>query len=404
MSTGSSELRGVALFVVPSFSGGGAERCGLEVLRALEPSRYERLLLPIHREGEYSEELPDHLVVPSRRPRSRRVALPRWVRKWLFPTLEVARAVKHLRPDVVVTFLPEASLPTSLVRWLHLAPRFLWLVSEQNATRRRVVEGNPSVWRRWIQDRWIGLAYRTADHVIAVSAGVRSGLIEDYRLAGERCSVIFNPVDVRRVRAAAAEPPALERANPQLIVAVGRLTRQKGFDVLLRAVARLRTVRPVDLVILGTGEDRTQLEHLARELGIGREVQFPGFQSNPWSYLGAADVFVLSSRWEGCPLVIAEALACGTPVVATDCDYGPAELIEDEHNGLLVPTESPPALADAVLRILTGSRLAARLAAAGCRRAEDLDVATIAGRYDALIASLRQAAELTAPTGRNPIR
>ena len=379
----------VALFIVPSFSGGGAERCALEVLKNLDSTKYSRHLLPFQRQGEYSDELHQDLVVsgPGRQGRIH-AFLPRSIRKWVLSALEIAKVARRLQPDVVVTFLPEAGLPTSLVRWLRLAPPFLWVISEQNATRRRVRETNPSWWRRWIQDHWIGRAYRAADHVIAVSEGVKQGLIDDYALEAERLTVIFNPVDIQRVQTAADQAPPVEWSGKELVVAMGRLTRQKGFDVLLHAFSLIRTARPASLLILGVGEERGCLEDMARNLEITDNVHLVGFKSNPWSYLRSADVFVLSSRWEGCPLVIGEAMACETPVVATDCDYGPGELITNCSNGLLVPTENPQALANAVLEVLSEPEKGERLARAGLVRAKELDISVICVQYDRLICDL----------------
>jgi glycosyltransferase involved in cell wall biosynthesis len=134
---------------------------------------------------------------------------------------------------------------------------------------------------------------------------------------------------------------------------VGRLTRQKDFPTLIRAFAAVRKVRDCRLVILGEGKDRPALEALAKEMGVGGDVDLPGFVENPYAHMSRASLFVLSSAWEGSPNVLTEALALGLPAVATDCPSGPREILEDGRYGPLVPVGDADALAGAILKTLT---------------------------------------------------
>src|SRR5262249_60411631 len=136
----------------------------------------------------------------------------------------------------------------------------------------------------------------------------------------------------------------------------GRLHRQNGFDLLLRGVARLRDA-DLAVVILGEGPERGSLEALGRELGLGARLVMPGFVENPWAWIGRASAFVLPSRWEGFASVLVEAMACGTPVVAADCDYGPREILHDGKNGLLVRRDDAMSLPQALQRILADPAL-----------------------------------------------
>ncbi len=138
------------------------------------------------------------------------------------------------------------------------------------------------------------------------------------------------------------------------------------------------------LVILGDGGKRSNLEKLARQLGIERQVTFLGFQTNPFKYLARSDIFVLSSLWEGFALVIVEAMACGIPVISTRCPSGPDEIITDGVNGLLVPVADETALAEAILRLLKDKKLAVKLAQAGTKRAEDFAITKIIKQYEAI--------------------
>ena len=182
--------------------------------------------------------------------------------------------------------------------------------------------------------------YPWADDVIAVSQGVADDLAATAQLDRERIRVIYNPVDIRGIIEAATAPldhPWFGPGEPPVIVSAGRLTRQKDYPTLIRAFGRVRQRRPARLLILGEGEDRPALEALARELGVDADLSLPGFVANPYPFMAAARLFVLSSAWEGFGNVLIEAMALGTPVIATDCPSGPAEILDQGRYGTLVP-------------------------------------------------------------------
>jgi glycosyltransferase involved in cell wall biosynthesis len=171
-------------------------------------------------------------------------------------------------------------------------------------------------------------------------------------------TTIYNPVVTAELFKMAREVPDhpwFESGAPPVVLGVGRLARQKDFPTLLQAFARLRSERPVRLMILGqannqrtTVERQAELRALAGKLGVADEVALPGFVHNPYAYMAHAAVFVLSSRFEGLPTVLIEALACGLPVVSTDCPNGPAEILENGKYGALVPVGDAFALAKAI--------------------------------------------------------
>lgn len=211
--------------------------------------------------------------------------------------------------------------------------------------------------------RW----YPQADAVIVPSRGVGRDLLEHAGVADQRLHVIPNPLVNDALFAAAARPleePWLEPGEPPVVLAAGALEPRKDFATLLRAFARVRADRPARLVILGRGGERGRLAALAAELGVAAEVRLPGFDPNPYRWMARAAVFVLCSRREGSGAVLAEALACGTPVVAADCPSGPAEILDDGRIGPLVPVGDAEALAHAIERMLDDSPSSERLRAA----------------------------------------
>ncbi len=212
-----------------------------------------------------------------------------------------------------------------------------------------------SPWRMWLRRLPIRLLYPKIDAIVAVSEGVRQDTLALSGVSPERVRVVRNPVITSTLLAAADAPPPhpwlADRESP-VILGAGRLTLQKDFPLLIRAFAQLRRTRPCRLIILGQGRQREELEALARELGVAEDLALPGFTPNPYPYMRHADLFVLSSRWEGSPNVLTEAMALGTPVVATDCPSGPSELLDSGRIAPLVPVGDWRALADAMARVL----------------------------------------------------
>jgi glycosyltransferase involved in cell wall biosynthesis len=180
------------------------------------------------------------------------------------------------------------------------------------------------------------------------------------------------------------------------VVACGRLKALKGFSTLIDALAVVRERVPAHLWIVGEGEQRASLERKIARLGLGGCVRLLGFRPNPYRYMAAADVFALSSRFEGFGNVIVEAMACGAPVVSADCPYGPREIIEDGVNGILVEPASAASLARGILRVLEDKELKRRLASNGFERARDFEADSIAREYGELFARIANGASADA--------
>lgn len=199
------------------------------------------------------------------------------------------------------------------------------------------------------------LLYPRADWVVGIAKGTAEDLRRNAGLSAERVRSIYNPVlrpDFQRLAAEPPDPRILGDRSSPMIISAGRLTRQKDQATLIRAFAELSRRRPAQLLLLGEGELRPRLEALARELGVGDRVSLPGAVANPFPYMREADLFVLSSAWEGFGNVLVEAMATGTPVVTTDCPHGPREILEDGKWGILVPVGEPARLAEAMEQVL----------------------------------------------------
>ena len=326
--------------LLPDLRGGGAERVNLALASAFATSGLEIEFGLMRERGELLDELSAAWrVVDLGAPRVRDLwpALHRY-----FRTTEADAVLAAMWPLTGVACLAKRTARS----------RARLVVSEHNDFREApaIKPVEHALLRRL--GPWI---YGSADAVVGVSRGVIDSLQECASLPAERCTVIHNPI-----RPVAEAPPEPEDAPlfawwegaRHRLVAIGTLKEQKGFDVLLDAVARLPAEVDARLVILGEGPLRAALEGKVAALGLGERVRLPGFRANPYAFLRRAHLFVLSSRWEGFGNVVVEALAGGVPVVATDCRSGPAEILEDGRFGTLVAVDDPDALAGAVTRAL----------------------------------------------------
>ncbi len=222
--------------------------------------------------------------------------------------------------------------------------------------------------------------YSQAERIVTVSRGVADDLVASTGLSRELIEVIYNPIFTTEIQEKSQAPishPWLSSTNVPVILSVGRLVPQKNLTTLIRAFALVRKKRPVHLLILGEGRERSTLETLVSQLGVGPDVSFGGFEPNPYAFMSRASVFVLSSICEGLPNVLIEALACGCPVVSTNCPSGPQEILDNGAFGPLVPVREHVALAESILEILEHPPNADRLRS----RAAEFDLHRIAEQY-----------------------
>jgi glycosyltransferase involved in cell wall biosynthesis len=262
------------------------------------------------------------------------------------------RYLRRARPGAMLSDKDRVNRAAIIARALagvdcRLAVRLGTTVSVNLASRGRL--------ERWVQTWSMRTLYRRADVVLVPSYGAAEDLARHARLPRGRIRVVPSPIltpDLALRAAAPAGHPWLDAPALPVILGVGELSGRKDFATLVRAHARLRERRPCRLLILGEGRRRGELERLAETLGTREAVALPGFVADPYPYMARAAVFALSSRWEGMPVVLIEALALGAPVVACDCPSGPRELLDGGRLGELVPVGDAAALAAALERAL----------------------------------------------------
>jgi glycosyltransferase involved in cell wall biosynthesis len=279
----------------------------------------------------------------------------------------------ELKPHLVAVFLGTV-LRKPVVLWLHkdLGP---FLVTKKP-------------WVRWVYQRLLGANVRLARKVVTVSDGVAGSLISILPTAQKKTVCVHNPIDFSAIDEVMKSTQLEACDNVDFILAVGRFTWQKGFDVLLNAFHVVSAQVPnLKLVILGDGELRDELERKIVTLGLQGRVEMPGFQP-PYRLMASARLLVTSSRFEGLPTVLIEGLYCGARIVATDCPSGPADILCAGRHGALVPVDTPDELASTIVAALrapdTDERRAARR-----RRALDFSFESTIPKWQALLAECR---------------
>lgn len=272
--------------------------------------------------------------------------------------LSLVRYLRRVQPANLIVSRDDINLG-SLAKYLALVNTRVILISHTNLCQYLdySCEDVKNSFSSYLLRRFLWF-YGLADQIVAVSQGVADSLASMAGRPLKQIRVIYNPVVTPEMLALAQKPlnhPWFAAGEPPVILGVGRLQALKDFPTLIKAFALVRQQMPARLMILGEGEQRQALENLIDQLGLTSDVALPGFVSNPYNFISKASVLAMSSLCEGFGNVIAEALACGTPVVSTDCPSGPAEILEHGKYGTLVAMASEQALAEAILTTLTSA-------------------------------------------------
>jgi glycosyltransferase involved in cell wall biosynthesis len=317
--------------------GGGAERALVNLMRAFVRLGIDVDLLLTHRVGDYLAQLPPEVNVidfGTRIPRSSVGVLVAYL--------------KSTRPDALISAIANANVVAIVSRWIAGVPTRVG-VGVHNTLSQRLHEHKSL--RKRILVKSIGWFYPRADLIACCSGGVADDLADVTHIPRSKLDVIYNPVVTDELFAKAKEPvdhPWLADGQPPVILSVGRLSPEKDQLMLVDAFAKLRARRSCRLMIVGKGPEQDKIEARISKLGIAGDVALPGFTSNPYAYMAKAAVLALSSRTEGLPTALIEAIACGTQVVATDCKSGPREILDGGKYGRLVPVGDADAFADAL--------------------------------------------------------
>ena len=366
-------------FVLPSLAGGGAERAAVQILNALDDGAWNRSMYLFRKEGPYLADVSPLVQLHAGIEQSR---LGRW--------RALRRFVRATRPDIVVSFLSYFTVLTA-VRAAGVGAR---VVFNQQTPMTAFLSDGDFAWRSGWQRRAFAAAarpgYAAADLIVTTSQGVADDLVASFGVTPARVRVVHNPVDLDAVTAAAQDP--IDSAHTAawrrpVIVAAGRLADAKNYPLLIEALARLQPRQAARLFILGQGDEERSIRALVAARGLDDAVVLCGFQKNPWKYIARADVFALTSRYEGFGNVLVEAMACGVPVVATRSP-GTNDIVRDGVDGLLVDRHEPEAVAAALARVLGDEAFRQRLAAAARIGAARFALPVVIREYEAVFREL----------------
>ncbi|NWO11511.1 glycosyltransferase [Chromohalobacter salexigens] len=334
----------IALFL-PSLAGGGAQRVMVTLANGFAASHNVKIdLVVVKAEGAY---------LGDTSPQVRVVELG--ASRVLFSLPALVRYLRRERPYALLSALDHANIIALWACKLARVDTRIVVTEHNNVTSNMRSE---SMGYAWLMPILMRRCYPWASDIVAVSHGVADDLSQVSALPRERIEVIYNPAVTERLREMSTLPvthPWLASSEPPVILAAGRLTEQKDYPTLIKAFAALRARQPVRLVILGEGELLDSLEAMVSSLGLSDDIALLGFVDNPYAWMRQASLFVLSSAWEGLPTVLVEAMACGTPVVSTDCPNGPKEILENGAWGRLVPVGDTEALCEAMAASLSSN-------------------------------------------------
>ncbi len=328
----------VALFWT-RLKGGGAERIMLTLAEEFLDRDIEVDIVLVRKEGELVDDIPSRARVFDLQAPRILASLPGLIRYLR----------KHCPPVLL------SALSTNCVA--------LWARGVSNVKTRIVISQHSVLPAATLQDWGLAqsmrLTYPLADRMIAVSEGVATDMCQSLGLRREKIDVVYNPVinsEIFKRYESDIDHPWFSSKNGPVIIGVGRLAKEKGFDQLIQAFKMVSTKKEsAKLVILGEGDERSELEKLADSLNVREQLWMPGFVSNPLKYMAQASVFVLPSLGlEGLPTVLIEAMASGSPIVASDCPSGPREILKEGKYGQLVPVGEPSSLAEGIEKALDG--------------------------------------------------
>ena len=340
----------VALFV-PSLHGGGAERVILGLAAGFADRGIPVDLVLVSAEGEYLNQVPEGVRLIDLNSHRTAASL-----------LKLVRYVRREQPTALLSTLSHANVVALLAKLL-LRGR-LHVVARVENTLSEMFDTGTFKQRQTL--RLLKLLIPAADGIVAISQGVADDLCWLVPDASHKIMTIYSPVvwpDHADKAAAPVEHPWFDSESAPVVLSAGRLTTVKDHATLLRAFAEVLRSRQARLVILGVGSERENLLKLTANLKVSQQVDLPGFRVNPLAYMSKSKVFVLSSRFEGFANVLPEAMACGTPVVSTDCRSGPSEILEDGKWGRLVPVGDWRAMSEAIIETLDNPTPSDRLIA-----------------------------------------
>lgn len=320
-------------FMLPSLVAGGAERVFVNLLKEFDRSRFDLHMIVIDPTGPFLKMVPDDIVFHGLGYKKVSRAIP-----------EIVNTIRKINPDIILSTLDHLNVALLLVKPL-LPDKTLLFLRECNLTSSNLAIGFKNLVFRVLKKRLL----KFADRIICPANAIKNDLQINFGIRPDKMITIYNPVQVEEIRSNLQPHHPGQHSSVYQIVSAGTLEHRKGFDLLIDVMSKIvKENDRVHLTLLGDGPEKENLIKQINSLSLSDNVRLAGFQKNPFIYFSKADLFVLSSRYEGLPNAVLESLACGTPVVAFNCPGGIDEIIVNDSQGALVPENDVQALSKAI--------------------------------------------------------
>lgn len=362
------------MFVVDNLNAGGAERVIRTLADKFNKQIFEVTLLLFnynHNEKKkYS--IPDGINI---------VVLNKNKKNVLFSLI---KKIKDLSPILVISTLAPVNIICILAKIIINNKNIKFIIRETTIKSISIDNTKSNIFEKIIYKLLIRILYKFADSIIAISEGSKMDLVQKFNINESKIKVIFNPLDIKDIREKSKEK-ILELSNDSTkIICVGSLVKSKGHIYLIEATDILikEYKIPIDLYFVGDGNLKSLLQSEVSSRGLEDFVHFLGFQANPYKFIKNSDLFVLPALWEGFGNVIIEAMACETPVIATNCESGPKEIITNRINGILIEPKDVFSLVAAINEVIYNDELRKEIKEKGSIRANDFDIEIIIKEYE----------------------
>ena len=348
------------LFVLPSLACGGSEKIFVSLINALNKEIFEPRLVFGYKGPLVENVINKDLLINLNR---KKVVL-------LLPKL--IRLISKEKPDLIFSTLSHLNAALCIAKAMKLIQ--CPIIIRESVLLSSLYSHSQSIYEKNVVSTAIKAGYRMASHVICQAEAMAEDIRDFCKLHDTPITVIHNPIE--------KIPPFCKKKESDLIIAVGRLYKQKNYPLLIEAFANIMHLIPHQLHIIGEGPEKSHLSGIIKKRNLTQRIKLKGFIKDPWADYRSSSLFVLASLYEGFPNVLLEAMANSTPVVSTDCPSGPNEIIENEVNGLLASNENVDSLASQMLKILRNPDMSIRFKTAAYKSVQDFRIEKVILKYE----------------------
>lgn len=354
------------LFFLSNLKGGGAQRTVVNILKYLDRDNFSSKLVLLN----YSDKQPYASLVP------KDVEIVNLDSRGRYSIFKIAKLINDEKPDICFATLPQVCKAVTLGHKISGSNSKV-IYRETNYRKKKDMN--------FLSYKLLKTTYNYSDHNVSLTKGIKKQIIKNYKLSSDKITNIYNPVDLEDIKNEITKNNKFDK-NYFNIISCGRLSKQKNFELLIKAAKIIQDERYDDIKIhiMGKGYLEDKLLKLTNRLNVSNIINFLGFQKNPYQYMASADLFVLSSLWEGFGHVIVESMASGTPVLSTDCPYGPREILGNNEYGWLISNDNAEAMADKIIKLHDNPREITNKKDMLNDRVEKFDASYIVKQYEEL--------------------